>query len=310
MDNYEEVIKELCTIGDYVRWGSSLFGDAALTFGHGTDNAMDEAFAVVRHALYLPHDIPPYMIHSRLIECERKAVVELLDRRVRSRKPLPYLIKEAWFAGLSFYVDERVLIPRSPIAELVENRFEPWVDSNNVHTILDLCTGSGCIAIAAATVFPDAKLVATDISNDALDVAAMNVTRHGVTSQVKLIASDLFENLPAFQKFDVIVTNPPYVDAADMAALALEFEHEPRLALAAGEDGLDVVRRILYDVHEYLTDRGLLIVDVGNSYKAILQQFPEVPFIWPEFDRGGHGVFVLSKRDLLDYKHHFSLSGA
>jgi len=305
MDNQEDVIKELFTIGDYVRWGSSLFASSGLTFGHGTDNAMDEAFAIVRYVLHLPHNIPPYMISSRLTLSERQAAVKLLSERVSTRKPMPYLTNEAWFCGLSFYVDERVLIPRSPIAELVESGFEPWVDSSDMHTVLDLCTGSGCIAIATAAMFPGVTVVATDISSDALDVAADNVARHKVESQVTLVASDLFANLPSTEKFDVIVTNPPYVDAEDMAGLSEEFKHEPQGALAAGIDGLDLVRQILRNAGDYLTDHGLLVVEVGNSYKAILSQFPQVPFIWPEFDRGGHGVFVLTKQALMENQAHF-----
>lgn len=301
MIHANDAIEELQTLGDLVRWGASAFGEAALSYGHGTDNALDEAFVLVRHALHLPHDIPPYMLHSRLTKNERRRVVDLLMERVSSRKPAPYLIQEAWFAGMAFYVDERVLIPRSPVAELIEQGFEPWVDPDHVHNILDLCTGSGCIAIACAAAFPDAHVIATDNSRDALEVAAFNVDKHHVRSRVELVESDIFEALPAQQQFDIIVSNPPYVDAQDMAALTEEYRHEPQPALAAGLDGLDIVKRILQRATHYLADQGVLVVEVGNSYPALLEQFANLPFVWPEFERGGHGVFILSKQDLLDH---------
>jgi ribosomal protein L3 glutamine methyltransferase len=301
MIHANDAIEELQTVGDLVRWGTSAFGEAALSYGHGTENAMDEAFLLVRHALQLPHDIPPYMIHSRLTKNERRRVVELLMERISTRKPAPYLIQEAWFAGMAFYVDERVLIPRSPIAELIEQGFEPWVDPDSVHNILDLCTGSGCIAIACAAAFPDARVVATDNSREALDVAAINVDKHQMRSRVELVESDIFQALPTQQQFNIIVTNPPYVDAQDMAALTDEYRHEPQPALAAGTDGLDIVKQILHYAAGYLSEQGILVVEVGNSYPALLEQFPNVPFMWPEFERGGHGVFILRKQDLLDH---------
>ena len=301
MIHANDAIEDLRTMADLVRWGASSFGDAGLSYGHGTDNALDESFLLVRHALHLPHDIPSYMVLSRVTKNERRRVVELLMERISSRKPAPYLIQEAWFAGMPFYVDERVLVPRSPIAELIEQAFEPWVDPHHVHNLLDLCTGSGCIAIACAAAFPEAKVIATDNSRPALEVAAINVEKHGMQSRVELVESDIFQNLPAQQQFDIIVSNPPYVDARDMAALTEEFLHEPQPALAAGTDGLDVVKQILHQATGYLADHGILVVEVGNSYSALLEQFPNVPFIWPEFERGGHGVFILTKQDLLDH---------
>lgn len=297
MPSANEVIDQLATMGDFVRWGASRFNEAGLTFGHGTDNAQDEAFYLVTHALHLPHDIPSYMIGTHLIREERSAVYALLQKRVTSRLPAPYLTNEAWFAGLPFYVDERVLIPRSPIAELIEAGFEPWVDAIRVNNILDLCTGSGCIAIASALVYPNARVDATDLSADALQVAQKNTERHHVTDQVTLFEGDLFEKLDG-RSYDVIVSNPPYVDAEDMAALTEEYHYEPAFALAAGEDGLDIVRRILKQAGGYLKPGGILIVEVGNSAAALVEAYPQIPFTWVEFERGGHGVFLLTKEQL------------
>lgn len=302
----EDAIEELRTLGDLVRWGASRFSEAELTYGHGTDNAFDEAFFLVRHSLKLPHDIPPYMIATRLTKAERRTVINLLSERIVTRKPAPYLTGEAWFAGLPFYVDQRVLIPRSPIAELIEAGFQPWCDPDNVTQILDLCTGGGCIAIACAMAFPDATVDATDISKEALEVARINIDRHDVQSQVHLVESDVFSSLDKdTKKYDLIVSNPPYVNAGDMSALTQEFEHEPSLALRAGEDGLDIVKRILKQAPDYLSDDGLLVVEVGNSYVALMEQFPEVPFIWPEFERGGQGVFTITAPQLRACHHLF-----
>ena len=301
-----DAIEELKTMGDLVRWGATSFIEAGLSFGHGTDNALDEAFMLVRHVLHLPHDLPSYMINATLTKNERRQVVELLMERITTRKPAPYLIQEAMFAGMPFYVDERVLIPRSPIAELIAQGFSPWIDPDNVHSILDLCTGSGCIAIACAAAFPGAHVTATDDSTNALDVAAINVEKHGMQEQVELLKSDVFQSLPASQQFDIIVSNPPYVDAEDMAALTPEFLHEPGEALAAGKDGLDIVRQILRNATDYLTDQGILVVEVGNSDAALMEQYPDVPFSWPEFSHGGHGVFILTKQELIEFTEGFN----
>lgn len=301
MTDAEQAVQELQTMGDFVRWGASMFIRAGITYGHGTDNALDEAYALVRHALHLPHDIPAYMINGRLTQAERESVAQVLSERVSSRKPAAYLTNESLFAGIPFFVDERVLIPRSPVAELIENQFEPWIHSADVFSILDLCTGSGCIAIACAMMFPDANVVATDKYTDALDVAAINVERHGLNERVQLVRSDVFDTLDANTRFNIIISNPPYVNADDMAVLEKEFEHEPAHALAAGDDGLDIVRQILKQASDYLADSGLLVVEVGNSAEALIKAYPELPFIWPEFERGGGGVFILSKRDLDDF---------
>lgn len=295
----DEAIEEMSTIGDLVRWGASRFQEAELTYGHGTNNALDEAYNLVRHALHLPHDIPPYMIQCKLTRAERQKVVQLLVDRITTRNPAPYLINEAWFGEWPFYVDERVLIPRSPISELIEAQFEPWIDPDRIHRVLDLCTGSGCIAVACALTFPEAAIDASDVSPAALEVAKINVEKYTLQEQIRLIQSDVFSALnPVQDQYDVIVSNPPYVNARDMDALTEEFRREPALALQAGHDGLDIVKRILNQAGDFLSPQGLLVVEVGNSYPELIEQYPQLPFVWPEFVKGGHGVFVLTKEQL------------
>lgn len=292
-----EALQELHTLSDMVRWGASQFAKAGLHFGHGTDNAWDESAALVLHVLHLPPDIHPQAYNTRLTLSERQAITRLVQQRIEKRLPLPYLTHEAWFAGLPFYIDERVIIPRSPIAELIEPRFHPWLDVPGEH-ILDLCTGSGCIAIASAMAFPEAEQIdAVDISDSALAVAEINVKRHQMENRINLLKSDLFDAVPQKQ-YDLIISNPPYVDAQDLANLPKEFLHEPTLALAGGDDGLDLVVRILQQAKKYLKPIGVLAVEVGNSRAALEKRFPDLPFIWPDFEHGGHGVFVLMGRDL------------
>lgn len=287
----------LTSIRDFLRWATSRFNEAGLSYGHGTDSAWDEAVALVLPALHLSHDVDRSILDARLTQTERDKVCHFIERRVSDRVPVPYLTHEAWFAGLSFYVDERVLVPRSPIAELIENQFQPWVDPDQVNTILDLCTGSGCIAIACAKAFPDSEVHASDISTDALAVAKINILRHEVEDQITLHHADVFVDVPEL-KYNIIVSNPPYVDAADMAALPAEYHHEPRLGLAAGKDGLDIVLKILKHAHRYLSPQGILVVEVGNSEHALADAFPDVPFTWLEFQRGGGGVFLLTAEQL------------
>lgn len=305
MPDIDEAVQDLRTVRDFVRWGMSLFKAADLHHGHGMPSALDEAAYLVLHALHLPPDLHDSWFDVRLTHSERRSVAALLARRVRERLPAPYLTGEAWFAGLPFHVDQRVLVPRSPIAELIENRFEPWVDSTRVERILDLCTGSGCIAVACAAAFPDAAVDGSDISADALAVAAANVERHHMGGQVRLVQSDLFSELHG-ERYDVIVSNPPYVDAVDMAALPPEFRHEPQGALAAGEDGLDLVRIILSQAADHLMPGGILVVEVGNSAAALEEAFPEVPFTWLEFERGEAEVFLLDAQQLQEYRALFA----
>lgn len=286
----------LDTVADFIRWGASRFNAAGLVFAHGTDNAVDEAAALVLHVLHLPHDVPAWLLAGRLTPDEKQAVVELLERRIRERKPAAYLTGRTWFAGLEILVDERVLVPRSPIAELIETGFAPWIDPQRVSAVLDLCTGSGCIALACAVAFPRSVVDAVDVSPDALDVAARNVEAQGAGGRVRLLRSDLFASL-AGRRYDLIVSNPPYLSERELAGLPPEFAHEPRLGLAAGRDGLAFVSRILAEVRRHLTDAGILVLEVGSAAESVTQAWPELPFIWPDFTRGGSGVLVLTAQD-------------
>jgi len=283
-----------------MRWASSEFYRHQLSFGHGFGDALDEAVYLVLYALKLPADWPEKYFDCRLTLEEREQVMSVLIRRIESRQPAAYITNEAWFCGLQFYVDERVLVPRSPIAELVNERFEPWIDSSHVSSILDLCTGSGCIAISCQYAFPDALVSASDISPGALEVAQLNLQKHQLGDTLVLFESDLFERIPA-QKFDLIVSNPPYVDAQDMDALTEEFKAEPSLGLAAGDDGLEIVDRILTQAVEYLSDHGVLVVEVGNSQLAMMQKYTELALAWIEFEHGGDGVFCVTAKDLRQY---------
>ncbi len=290
-------LTDLLTIRDYIRWSVSRFNEAGLIYGHGTDSAWDEAVALILHTLHLPPSINQQVIDARLTLSERETLYALIQRRIQERIPVPYLTHEAWFGGESYYVDERVLIPRSPFAEIIHDKFQPWINPAHVHDILDLCTGSGCIAIACAKAFPEAAIDASDISADALQVAKMNVLRHQVEDNIQLHESDLFNNLPP-KKYDVIVSNPPYVDADDMANLPAEYLHEPTLGLAAGHDGLDFAVRILEHAKKYLKPNGILLVEVGNSEYALAEKCAEIPFTWLDFENGGGGVFLLTAEQL------------
>lgn len=294
-------VEELSTLRDMIRWGVSQFYPENLHYGHGTDNAWDEAVSLALYALNLPHDIHPEALKSNLTRAERQKIAELIAERINKRIPTPYLTHQAWFAGFPFYIDERALIPRSPIAELIQNRFEPWLDlEHEPDSILDLCTGSGCIAIACALMFPNTQVDAVDLSADALAVAKINVEKHAVEDQVTLIQSDLFAELPA-RKYDLIVSNPPYVSAEEMATLPQEYQHEPTLALEANDIGLAIVTNILQNAAKFLTPQGILIVEVGNSEIVLIERYPEVPFTWLEFERGGEGVFLLTAEQLKQY---------
>lgn len=301
----DEAVSELHTLQDMIRWTVSRFNAAQLFYGHGTDNAWDEAVQLILPTLYLPIDVPPHVLNSRLTGSERLRIVERVIKRINERTPVAYLTNKAWFCGLEFFVDERVLVPRSPIGELIQAQFAPWLLDEPTR-IMDLCTGSGCIAIACAYAFPDAEVDAIDISADALQVAEQNIQDHGLEQQVFPIRSDLFRDLPQ-EQYDIIVTNPPYVDQEDMNSLPEEFKFEPELGLAAGSDGLKLARRILANAPNYLTDNGILVCEVGNSMVHLMKQYPDIPFTWLEFENGGHGVFLLTKQQLLDCAAEFSL---
>ena len=293
-------MQSLSTISDFIRWGASRFHEAGLFFGHGTDNALDEAAALVLHALHMPPDLHASWFQSRLTGEERERVIALIQRRIDERLPLPYLTGEAWFAGLRFLVDTQVLIPRSPIAELIEQGFAPWLAADRIERVLDLCTGSGCIGIATAVYLPESEVDLVDISTAALAVCEKNIQLYDLSDRVKAIESDLFASLPP-ARYDLIVSNPPYVGASEMSDLPREYHHEPVLALQAEEAGLAIVKRILRDAPRYLAPDGVLIIEVGNSAHLLQETYPEIPFIWLDFANGGDGVFLLRAEDLAQY---------
>lgn len=295
-----DVLTTLTTIRDYVRWSASQFAQAQISFGHGTTSALDEAVALVLHTVHQPYNLSETYFESVLTLSERQAVVDIVERRIDERLPAAYLTHEAIFVGLSFYVDERVLVPRSPIGELIAQRFSPWVDEDQVERVLDLCTGSACIAIACAYAFPEALVDAVDLSPDALNVAEINVDKHQLTDSVALYKSDLFKQLPE-EQYDIIVSNPPYVSQGEWFALAPEFRAEPDMGFLGGESGLDLVLRILVDAGDYLTEQGILVVEVGSSAQTLQDAFPDVPFYWLDFERGGDGVFLLTADQVNQY---------
>ncbi len=294
----------LRTPRDFIRLAVSEFNRSGLFYGHGTDEPLSEAAYLVIQGLDLPPDLPDPYLDTRLLPAERLRLARLIERRCRERVPTAYLTHRAWFAGLEFYIDERALIPRSPIAELVEAHFQPWIDPDRVTRVLDLCTGSGCIGIACAHAFPQADVDAADLCADALAVARINVDRHRLDERVRLVESDLFGALED-DAYDIIVSNPPYVGREEMASLPAEYRHEPELALAAGEEGLNIVVRILHQAPQHLEPEGILVVEVGNTMEALEACFPQVPFTWLDFERGGHGVFLLTRQQLVDFRPVF-----
>ena len=298
-------LSEVQSLRDLIHFGAAEFDKASLYFGHGTDNALDEAASLAFFALNAEPDYSDEKLDMSLSKDDIAGVNELFKKRIDSRKPAAYLTNEAWFAGLAFYVNENVLVPRSPFAELIEEQFQPWVTPEKVNRILDLCTGSGCIGIACAYAFPNAKVDCADISTLAIEVAEKNKLKHQLESRLYIVESDLFSNLQG-RSYDLIVSNPPYVDAEDMANLPDEYHHEPELGLAAGDNGLDLVIPMLRDAKNHLNSGGVIIVEVGNSEQALAELFPNVPFMWLDFEFGGEGVFMLDAKDIAKYHDVFA----
>jgi len=288
------IVNDLHTLRDVLRWTTSQFNAAELFYGHGNADAFNDALQLILHSLHLPAiEFPEIFADAKLTDAEKQAIATLVERRITDRIPVPYLTHEAWFAGMPFYVDERVLIPRSPFAELIQDQFMPWLtDADSVFNILDLCTGGGCIAIACAQAFSDADIDAIDISADALIVANINIKKHNLVDRVHPIQSDLWSALTD-QKYDLILSNPPYVGADEMANLPPEYRHEPSSALEANDNGLALVEQILLHAAEFLSPKGLLFVEVGNSDLAVIEKWPDIEFLWLDFQEGGHGVFLL-----------------
>ncbi len=295
-----EACEDMQSIQDIIRWSYSRFSENNLYFGHGTDNPWDEAVSLVLLTLSLPFDTPDTILQSRLTTTEKKLICERVGRRINEKLPVAYLTNKAIFCDSEYYIDERVLVPRSPIGELIQNHFEPWIDYDSVDNILDLCTGSGCIAIACGQYFPDAIVDAGDISEDCIEVAEINRERLQ-QDNVAFYCSDLFESIPNKQ-YNIIVSNPPYVDEEDFDEIPSEYLAEPKLGLTSGKDGLELTRKLLSQADQYLAKNGILIVEVGNSAFALEQFYPDVEFTWLEFERGGLGVFLLTKEQLSKFK--------
>ncbi|MBF7687240.1 50S ribosomal protein L3 N(5)-glutamine methyltransferase [Acinetobacter rathckeae] len=326
-ESLAEAAEHLTTIRDFIRFGVTVLRQYDAHLGQGTEDFFAESAALVLQTLALDWEANAEILDAKLLPSEKTEVLALFERRVNERIPTSYLLNLAYFCKKPFYVDERVLIPRSPIAELIDQRFAPYFldeygtlrealnalpeQSKALKTpqrILDMCTGSGCIAIALADAFPESEVDATDLSRDALEVAALNVEHHSKQYQVALLESDLFAKIPAENQYDLIVSNPPYVDAEDMADLPDEFLHEPEMALAAGQDGLDLVRKMLAQAADYLTEDGLIVIEVGNSEWAMRQNFNHVDFHWLKFQKGGSGIFALTAAQCRQYKETFQAS--
>ena len=300
MHDVHAVAQTLLTVRDLVRYGVSRFTEAKLFFGHGSDNAWDEAVYLVLHALHLPPDELEPFLDARLLTQERERAIELIHRRCDSRLPAPYLTQESWLQGYRFFVDQRVIVPRSPIAELIEQQFQPWIsEPERIESVLDMCTGSGCLAIIAAHVFENALVDAVDLSADAIAVAAINVKDHGLEDRVTLIQSNLFESIPAGRRYDLIICNPPYVNSQSMSQLPAEYQHEPHQALAGGSDGMDLVRKILRQAPDYMTDQGCLVLEIGHEIEHFEEAFPEMVPIWLDAGESNEQILLLHRDQLL-----------
>jgi ribosomal protein L3 glutamine methyltransferase len=296
------------TVGSLVHVLGELLATQDLYYGHGTDNPHDEAFALIFAVLGLDHDEPGIFWDQQVSKSQVDAVIAVADKRINERMPLPYLTGEAWFAGLRFVTDPRALIPRSPFAELIQNEYAPWLRVRAGMRVLDMCTGNGCIGIATAVYLSDVMVDLVDISSQALELARTNVELHDVGDRVQIIQSDLFQELEG-NRYDLIVSNPPYVPASSMAELPVEYRHEPTLALQADDGGLDIVDRLLGKAADYMSDDGMLIVEVGEIADKVQRHYPVLPFVWLDFEYGGEGVFLLYKQDLVNWRNGKSKNG-
>lgn len=297
-----ESLKDLFTINDFLRWTYSKLKESNIWYGHGTNNAWDETLYLILATLGITFNMPKNLYNSRLTNNEKNMIVKLIKKRVINRIPVAYLVNKAWFCNFEFYVDQRVLIPRSPIAELINQKFSSLINYKPKF-ILDLCTGSGCIAVACSYMFPDARIDAVDISKDALKVAKKNIYMHRLHNKIKLINSNLFDKLNL--KYDIIITNPPYVSLDDIKILPKEYSYEPTIGLNAGKDSLKIVKKIIFNANNFLTNKGILICEVGNNIKYLLKKYCNIPFQLINLKNGGEGVFVLKKSQLDYYKKYF-----
>jgi len=305
LDIFEQAQQELLTVSDCIRFALSLFQRSDLYYGHGTESSLDDAVALVLGSLNLPPDLDALYFPTRLLRSEVAIVINNIQKRITTREPVAYLINESYFCGMPFYVDPRVLIPRSPVAELIEEGFSPWIERDLIERILDVGTGSGCIAIACAVHIPQAAVEAIDIDSDALEVAKKNIALYGLEKELRLIQSDLFSGLKEDDRFDIIISNPPYVPSPSMKTLPQEYLHEPHLALDGGEDGLIFVNHMLKQASKHLTPHGILIIEVGEAQQFLIEKYPLVPFTWLQFTHGGDGVFLLTKQELDDCEEYF-----
>ncbi|CAH0990630.1 50S ribosomal protein L3 glutamine methyltransferase [Sinobacterium norvegicum] len=306
MQQLQQVAEQLSQLKDYIRWGTSQFEAAGIFYGQGIPTPWEEATILAYHALHLPAHAPVEFLDCTLTMVERQQILSLYQRRVEERIPVAYLVGKAVYAGIEFLVDARVIVPRSPIAEMIEAQFQPWLGEVEVERILDLCAGSGCIGMVCAAHFPEAQVDLLELSDEAIEIAEKNIAHHHLQQQVIIHSSNVFSALqPDIDRFDIIVTNPPYVDMADIASMPAEYHHEPAMALGSGDDGLDITVQILAQASDYLTADGILVVEVGNSGEQLEELFPAISFDWVEFERGGFGVFVMNSAELEAYKPMF-----